>query len=109
MCEPATVGAASFRRRLLRRPLASSPSSFALLSGSCEKVRFIWLKGSPFDNGVKPMPIGRRSGVLSADNMGLPPFRIGVDVRDSRASRCKPFGALTAAKEPGVAGGAEGG
>jgi hypothetical protein len=92
-----------FFSRLLRRPF-SSASPFELSSASWDSVRFNWLNICPLDRGVKPCAVGRRSGVLLADSIGLPPFRRGVAVRESTWSRWKPLGVFTAENEPEAAG-----
>lgn len=79
-----------------------------LLSASWDSVRFSWLNGVALDREFNPAAIGRKSGVLCAESMGLAPLRSGVEVRESALSRGKPLGTLTAANELGVEGCAEG-
>jgi len=54
----------------------------------------------PLERGV--IAVGRKSGVLCADIIGLPPFRSGVDVRESTLSRELPFCAFTAENDAGA-------
>lgn len=65
------------------------------LSVSGDRVRFIGLGHCPFEREAE----GRKSGVFSADSMGVSPFRSGVEVVESNTLGWKPLDALTALKE----------